>query len=59
MVVYGLQITKVGRWGTREQHYKLFTSKAERQKYLNRYGGTIRFIKSKKFMGNIEEEKEI
>lgn len=58
MLVYGLQITKVGRWGNREQHYKLFHSKADREKYLQRYGGTIRYIKSKKFTGNINIEEE-
>lgn len=57
-VAYCLDVVKIGRWGTREHVYKMFPSKQARQAYLSRYGGTIRYVKAKKFIANIEEEKE-
>lgn len=59
MIMYGLEITKIGRWGRRELHYKLFVSKRDRTAYLSRYGGTIRYVKASKFIADVQKEKEV
>lgn len=57
-MMYGLEITKIGRWGRREYLYKLFTSKHERTRYLNRYGNTIRYVKAVKFTADVQKEED-
>lgn len=58
-IAYCLDIVKIGRYGAREHVYKMFSSKQSRQAYLNRYGGSIRYVKAKRFVAKIIEEKEI
>lgn len=58
MYMYGLQITKIGRWGRREYLYKMFMSRSERSTYLNRYGNTIRYVKAVKFTADVQKEED-